>query len=259
VSHNQERGVELSLYLRSDIFWFEKRIPKELQEALGSHRYRVSLDTSDPIIAKARAKRKDIDLKSEWSALKEALAGGPKGEYEKAIQRAVMLGLTYTDVSNLKGNPKAVVDRALAIGPDASEEDVVAAFGLVAKPSLMLSQMCEVNEELVQFDIRQKSPDQMRKWRVQRTRAASNLIAVVGDMPLDQLTREHALTFKEWWRNRIEVEGLQANTANKDLTCLQGIWRSINDRKMMGLPDLWAKTAFRHSKTTKTRPPFSSG
>jgi|TARA_B110000908_G_C10202313_1_gene425945 integrase len=249
----------LGIYLRGTIYWFEKRVPAALKKALKQTLYRVSLDTSSKSLATARGLKADIEIKAEWSAIKEALAGGPKGEYEKANQRAVTLGLTYTDVSNLKGNPKAIAERALAIGPDASKEDVIAAFGLAPKPSLMLSQMCEVNEELVQFDIRQKSPDQMRKWRVQRTRAANNLIAVVGDMPLDQFTREHALTFREWWRKRIEVEGLQANTANKDLTCLQGMWRSINDRKMMGLPDLWAKTSFRHSKASKTRPPFSSG
>jgi hypothetical protein len=226
-------GEVLGIYLRGTTYWFEKRVPAALKKALKQTLYRVSLDTSNKSLATARGLKADFEIKAEWSALKEALAGGPKGEYEKANKRAVMLGMTYTDVSNLKGNPKAIADRPLAIGPNASEEDVVAALGLAPKPSLMLSQMCEVNETLVQFDIRQKSPDQMRKWRVQRARAANNLFAVVGDIPLDQFTREHALTFKEWWRNRIEGGGLQANTANKDLTCLQGMWRSINDRKMI--------------------------
>lgn len=62
-----------------------------------------------------------------------------------------------------------------------------------------------------------KSPDQLRRWRNPRIKAIKNLVDVIGDKALAEISNDDMLDFRTWWLDRIEAGEVQPGTANKDL------------------------------------------
>ncbi len=75
------------------------------------------------------------------------------------------------------------------------------------------------------------SPDQRRKARNPKQRAVKNLIAVVGDKALTDLTRADALAFRDWWRDRVLAGEVDVATANKDAGHVTKMLRVIEDAR----------------------------
>src|SRR5690606_36073253 len=86
------------------------------------------------------------------------------------------------------------------------EIEVAAVLGGVEKPKLRLSSLFEEFEALSRAELAQMSPDQVRKWRNPKKRALKNLLDVVGDKAINELTRSDALDFRDWWQERIVNE-----------------------------------------------------
>ncbi|WP_204310161.1 hypothetical protein, partial [Enterobacter cloacae] len=63
----------------------------------------------------------------------------------------------------------------------------------------MLSGLFGEFEKLSKASLKDLSPDQKRKWRNPKLRAATNLLGVIGDMPVASVNRGHALDFRQWW------------------------------------------------------------
>jgi integrase len=83
--------------------------------------------------------------------------------------------------------------------------------------------------------VRGKSDDQLRRWRNPRNKAIKNFVQVVGDLPMAEITPDDMLEFRGWWNDRIDREGLTANSANKDLIHLASILRAVNQSKGLNL------------------------
>ncbi|WP_204272960.1 hypothetical protein, partial [Enterobacter hormaechei] len=80
-----------------------------------------------------------------------------------------------------------IVDRLLAAKqqPVAQTEAAASAtLGTVAPPQIMLSGLFGEFEKLSKASLKDLSPDQKRKWRNPKLRAATNLLGVIGDMPV---------------------------------------------------------------------------
>lgn len=166
--------------------------------------------------------------------------------------------MPYLEVGELVEQPAEIIRRTETIGPDASEETTTAALGLAKPDPILFSKLPEMAQTLAEYENRKKDQHQLYKWVKQRERAARHFVEVCGDMPLEAVTRKHALLFRDWWRKRIEAEGLTANSANKDLTIIQGMWRLVNTREMLGLDEVWAKLSFKEEKKKTARPSFST-
>lgn len=61
------------------------------------------------------------------------------------------------------------------------------------------------------------SPDQIRKWRNPKKRAIANLIAVVGDKAMTDITRADTLAFRDHRRERVLAGDVDVGTAHKDI------------------------------------------
>ena len=90
-------------------------------------------------------------------------------------------------------------------------------------------------DELEKTRLRGKNPDQLRRWRNPLLLAVRNFEEAIGKRALDEITRDDALTFREWWAARIGKDVDFANTANKNLQALRKVFRTLNDAHRMGL------------------------
>jgi hypothetical protein len=112
----------------------------------------------------------------------------------------------------------------------------------VDKPAIMLSGLFTEYEATQRIALSKMSPDQVRKWTSAKKRAVEILIEQRGDKPLHQLSRDDALAFSDWWEERVVTEGLGAGTANKNISHIGGMIRSVNKRLKLGLDDVFAAT-----------------
>jgi len=79
-----------------------------------------------------------------------------------------------------------------------------------------ISEALELFWDLSKPDVREKTADELRRWRNPRLKAFKNFINVVGDKSVSKLTADDMLNFREWLFERIEG-GLSVSSANKDL------------------------------------------
>ncbi|WP_063295962.1 hypothetical protein [Pseudovibrio sp. Ad37] len=93
-------------------------------------------------------------------------------------------------------------------------------LGGADKPILKVSRLYEEYLELTPDLLLGKSDDQIRKWKNPRQKAINNLITVVGDKNVHELSRDDGLKLREWWMDRVVDEGKKPSTANKDFTHL---------------------------------------
>jgi hypothetical protein len=62
-----------------------------------------------------------------------------------------------------------------------------------------------------------------------KLRAVNNFITIVGDLPMDGITREHARELYNWWAGRLIPQGnkkaLTTNSANRDPGNIRKLYR----------------------------------
>ena len=117
-----------------------------------------------------------------------------------------------------------------------------AALGAFEKPPIMLSSLFTEYEQTQRIALSKMSPDQVRKWTSAKKRAVEILIEQKGDKPLHQLSRDDALSYSDWWEDRVLTDGIGAGTANKNISHIGGMIRAVNKRLKLGLDDVFAAT-----------------
>lgn len=171
--------------------------------------------------AKDVVRRLNAELEAYWRGLRDGQSGEARLRFEAAQQRARALGLPYLTNQELADGSRDEIIRRLDLliknNKLDDEREVAAVMGGEERPSLQLSEIVAEYKELEDQNIRQMSPDQVRKWENPKKRAVANLIEALGaDRAIDELTRADAVTFRKWWQHRIATEGLDIGTANKD-------------------------------------------
>lgn len=212
-----------------------------------------------------RARPEVLRLAAELERYWEDLAAGKKPEeirrYEGARRRAEAMGLEYMTAGQLGAGSIQDIIRRLALLESGREADnprtVEAVSGGVKPPGLRISDL--VN----QFEIEQKaylarmSEGQRHRWRLGKDRAVSNLINVLGDISLREVTRAEALKFRSWWQDRIVDEKLDIETANKDIGNLRRMWAYLNDARQLGLDDPFGRLRIEGARK-KSRKAFTA-
>jgi integrase len=99
------------------------------------------------------------------------------------------------------------------------------------------------------------SPNQQRKWTSAKKRAVEILIERSGDKALHELSRDDALSYVDWWEDRVLDEGISSGTANKSISHVGGMIRQVNKRGKLGLDNVFAGTRLEGGKDG-SRSPF---
>ncbi|MFA1624310.1 tyrosine-type recombinase/integrase [Rhizobium mongolense] len=226
---------------------------------------RLALGTRD--LGEARAKRDAHERADDllWASLSE---GGDQlvaeARYKSAVARATALGFTYRHLSAilLEESGADILTRLRALQdtkPSSPQETAI--LGGIAPPPVSLRRAFDIYvEEIVASEIIGKSEGQRELWLRTKKRAITCFEEVCGERNLMEITREDALKFYNWWRERIAPKSKKpthsASTGNRDV----GNLRVLYDRycKYIGMDSF--KNPFDGlsfaEKFKKTRPPF---
>lgn len=250
-----------SLKLRGLKWHLRRRVPERYRSVDTRSEFTKSLNTDSFEIAKEKA----VDVwKTQIAGWEAKLVG--KGEdakllFDQASELARVRGFQYLPVSHVSDLPlEELLTRIEAISttsgiPDQTEAQAL--LGASDVPTLTVSEALEEYWGLTRDKVLQKSPDQMRRWKNPRKKAVRNFIEVVGDKPIDAISREDMLQFRNWWLMRVEVEGRDAGTANKDFIHFGSVLKTVNNLKRLGL-NLPVDGLLLEEGKKKARPQFST-
>ncbi|WP_054312874.1 tyrosine-type recombinase/integrase [Mesorhizobium sp. 1M-11] len=222
---------------RDGIWYLIRRVPKAF-EAL-DQRGLVRVSTGIAVVDDPRAVRATDavrQLAAELEAYWRKLAAGDSADavrrFEEARKRARSLGLTYRTNEELAAGPLDDLLARITLPLDRNAVDdassVSAVMGGERRPALRLSGLLKDFEAIEQQTFLSMSANQIKKWRNPKNRALANLIDVVGDKEIVRLTRDDAVSFREWWQKRIVKEGLDIATANKDIGHISKMLRVVD-------------------------------
>ncbi|NVK59525.1 MAG: hypothetical protein HWE37_05590 [Rhodobacteraceae bacterium] len=224
------RGKKLSLY---------KRVPKRYAAVEPRRFVWLSLHTDSMTEAETKAGPAWEQLVAGWEAKLAGDTGDAEQRFEAARELAEARGFRYMRVSKVAELPTedllARIDAIPTRNGKPDQKEAAALLGGVAEPAITLSRALELYWELGREKIIGKSADQVRKWENPRKKAIKALIDVIGDKPISAISGDDMLDFRAWWLDRIENEGLSPGSANKDLTHLGGVLKTVNQMKRLNL------------------------
>lgn len=222
----------------------------------------ISLGTDSNTLAQQKAEQIWNRTIAAWEAKK----AGDTTDAEKAFAAAQDLAkakgfrwLTAGEVAELP--TREIIDRVKAVPLQNGKPDFQVAsalWGLSPAPAITVTRALELYWELAAEATRGMSEDQVRRWKNPRIKAINNFVAVVGNLAIDQITREHMLDFRDWWSKKLDKEGLTPNSANKDIGYVESTLRLVNEKKRLRLDLPFGKLRFKEDEDDeKVRPPFS--
>ena len=225
--------------------YYVRRVPTDLADVLRERQFKRSLKHRDQRLPAFKAAYDTVHREVETYIAKVrqgASAPDAHREYELAVIRAQRLGFDLRPMAELAEDVTSInelVDRLIAVEKkvlDLTDKDVDAVFGAVKKPSLTMADALDKYAALHKTELRDKNENQRRRWRNPLELAVRNFHDVVGEKALEEITREDALKFREWWVDtRIGQDVASANTANKNLMALRKMFREVNDAYRLGL------------------------
>ncbi len=251
----------MSIIKRGSAFCLRKRVPARYRNVEPRGTVWISLHTDSEAIAASKAAQTWAQMIEAWEARLAGDSADADARFAAAREIADVRGFRYLDVAKVTRLPlDALLERVEAVAAPAGVPDRLegaALLGTVPEPAMTLSRALEIYWRLDRDKLLGKSTDQARRWRNPRIKAVRNFIAVVGDKPIDQITRDDMLDFRQSWLERIEAGDVGANSANKDLGHLGGILKTVNGMKRLGLDLPLGELSFREGEK-RTRPPFST-
>ena len=230
------------LRFRNGRWHYKRRVPTRYAAFDDRGVIRFSLKTDSLDIARIR---RDAQVQADdlyWASLLdqdgEATEAGVKRlqvlaekRYRAASLRALARGFTYASADELaeRAEVSEIIERFRAVdekdkgAPSASEQaEAEAVLGGVAPPPLKISEAFELYcSEIAIDELLAKSEMQKQLWRKTKQRGIQYLIDLIGDKPIGEITRQDALQYYNWWKDRLipanGQDALSPNTANRDI------------------------------------------
>lgn len=218
------------LLKRGERFYFNRRVPEEFREYDSRNYIRISLKTDSRSQAILLAAVHNTRLEHYWEKLFQTGKKHGQANYEIAVSRARDLGFGYMSNDLLSSAPlNEIVTRLTLVQKDKSEHTTVAVLGGLSEPVIKLDDALALYWDYSKGKTFNKSPHQLRKWQYPRKKAIENLISVIGNKPITEITREDLLKFRDWWLNRLQRENMVANSANKNFIHIKVIIETVSD------------------------------
>ena len=237
---------------RDGIWCYVRRVPTEFADL--DRRGIIKLSTKvriadDPRAIRARkvVRRLNADTETYWRDLQALQTQDATARYQAACRRARALGFDYVPAREVAKRDLEEIARRFAAIVDAGHEDKLTrqvVLGGIEAPSFRLAGLLEAFEAIMQPSLASMSEDQRRKWRNPKRRAIANLIQVIGDKPVAEISRGDALDFRSWWSERVLEDGIQIGTANKDIGHLNKMLRTLDRQHRLGLDPVFSQLRF---------------
>ena len=244
---------------RGNVYHYNRRVPTYLRGYHEKEIIRISLKTDSYTEACKKAVKMDHQIEVYWQGLLLTGSKHSTAEYRKAVLLAQQRGFAYKESSELGHETIDGLVQRMELAETERSFQTDVALGAFNKPRLYLSDALENFWPLISERLLNMSPNQIRKWRNPRIKAVKNFIQVVGDMPLDELTKKDTLAFKDWWVQRIKVDNLSANSANKDMGKLKDVLSVVSEYHDLeiDIPSLFTRTSIKEA-FKRERQPFET-
>lgn len=252
----------MSVCKRSNTYHLRRRVPARYREIEPRSTIWVSLRTDSKSVAYRKADDAWNQMIEAWEAKLAGLSEQALERYEAAKELADIRGFQYMDMNSITQLPlEKIVNRIEAAELPAKQGvlgkmDATALLGAAEKPVLTIEECLELYWSLAKDKTLGKSADQLRRWKNPRKKAVRNFISVAGNKPIDAITRDDMLDFRQFWFEKIEVGDVTPNSANKDLIHLGEILKTVNTMKRLGLDLPLGELSFKEGEKS-VRPPFS--
>ncbi|MBR1227240.1 tyrosine-type recombinase/integrase [Bradyrhizobium sp. AUGA SZCCT0176] len=223
-----------------------------------STKIRVAKDRTGSKASRIAARLNET-TEAYWRGLSEQNAADAVRTYDDAVKLARSLGVDYQTPTESAARPfhevRARVQTVMANGHIDDPAKRRAIMGGVEKPRIMLSSLFSTYATIQSVAIADKSERQRQKWTTQYQRAAQIFIDQIGDKPLEDVSRDDAVTYAEWWEQRVLIDGIEINTMNKNLGHLSSMFRAVIKRNKFRFDNPFAGLRQEGGKDG-SRPPF---
>ncbi len=222
----------------------------------GKEFVQVSLKTTSESIAIQRASVLDAEIEKIWGGISASTPFDKITAFENAVNIARSYNFTYKPVIEVADEDiYKIINRIKTIdnSREIDEKAISALLGGIDKPALLLKDLWSDYYSFMKPDLNRKTSEQLRKWKNPRIKAFKNFIDICGDIPVHEISRDHILTFRMWWADRIREETMSPNSPNKDLTHLKSLLSFAQDNKgaQFDVNTLFARTHFKESDSEK--------
>ena len=227
------------LTIKNGKYYLRRRVPRQYQSVDSRRELWVSLNTDSLSAAQQKAKDVWANLEAGWEARMEGKTDDEKQYFEAVQKIARSKGVKYMPMSEVMNLPdREILSRIESIGMQNKAQmrmEADALLGTLDIPDMKVSDALEEYWELAKDQTLGKSPDQIRRWENPRKKAFRNFIDVCGDKPISEVSRDDMVDFRHWWMERVQNEGRDPSTANKDFTHFGGVLKKVNEMKKLGL------------------------
>jgi len=242
-------------------FYYRRRIPVHLEKIEKRKFIKVSLGTKNEREAIRKAAIYNDYIEEFWrSQLKKDNHDNYESEYKAAILLAKSHGFTYKTAIEVAQEPLTkVIERLEVVDKSKDKEQYASALlGGKNKPDIKLTECLEKFWPLSSDKIVNKTEHQIRKWKNPRKASVSKFIDIIGNKFLSDVTRTDILKFRQWWMDRIADESAIANTANKCMTQVRDVLKTVALAYELetDFDALFSNT--RLKETEQSRPPFEA-
>ncbi|EEB84905.1 DUF6538 domain-containing protein [Roseobacter sp. GAI101] len=250
----------MSVIKRGNQWCLRRRVPVEFQQVESRSEVWISLKTDSRRLACEKAPAVWNEQVAAWKARLSGHDDDAVKHFEAVQDLAAAKGVRYMPLDQVVQLPiNTLLERIETIANRDQRPDLVeaaAVLGAKQPPALTVTQALETYWTLAKDKTFGKSEDQKRRWENPRKKAVRNFVSVVGDKPMNHITADDMLEFRGYWQERIEIGGLTANSANKDLIHLGDILKTVNSMKRLGFVLPLDGLAFKEGEKSE-RPPFS--
>jgi integrase len=251
----------MSILLRGQTYYLRKRVPRRFKPVEDRDHILISLHTDSKLAAETKAKNVWNDMIDAWEASMDGEAAEAKDKMAAARELAAKRGFRFMSAREVSQLPyEALMHRIESVGMGRNhrpkEIEAAAILGGGRPEFPLLSEVLEIYWTATEAENLGKSADQIRRARAPRLKAFNNFIALVGDKQINHVTRDDFHALRNWWKDKIEKQGLTRNSANKDLVHVASTLRRVALERQLDLEFSTERLMFSEKDEKTTRLPI---
>lgn len=248
---------------RGEHYYLRKRVPSRYAPIDSRTFVQVSLFTDSLDIARRKAAEVWAEMIEAWEAKLDGAEAEGEARLAAARNLAHRRGYRYLAASEVAKLPDEEFLRRLKStalpGDRIDMKEADAALGLAPKSQVTVQSALTDFYVVAAEDLKGKNADQIRRWKNPRIKVTAEFLEVIGNKPLAEITTEDMFAYRKWWVDRVLEDEVKADTANKNMTHLLGMWRRVARSKGLKLPFSTDGLMLKSDKSKEdARPPFST-
>lgn len=232
------------LMLRGEVWWYNRRVPTKYAHLDKRRRVRISLDTyarEEACMLRDKLVEADNQFWRDSALAQSGIGSGSTAVQERyagAVAKARLAGFEYRPVEEIARDTSLpeTLDRLLAVRDLSPNDDALskgtaeALLGGLAAPDVTVTEALEVYLRDISHNSQlYKSEGQRKSWEKVKRTSVSHFVSRIGNLKLDDITRDHALEYKSWWAEKISpksagVKPVAANTANRHIGNIRSLY-----------------------------------